>query len=470
MSGPDRLDDDTDELPLEMNVPPVGDDDLADELDAGLRRGATSALWTRAVGVVAGLVNYGVALRALGAENFGILAVASSAVGVLSLLDLGLNGRAISLFAETLADRDTEGALELHHRLWRRNLRTVGLLALPFALVGVPLLVGQGLSRGQAVGLTVISYAAVVLQSLGSAARVLVVGTNQMRTVNLWSVPIAVVPPVLIGVLWFLHAPFFLFSLAFLAVGSLIQITMGVVYKRRLRASLPPTTRTEPSEPLSRLTYRQSRPFWVLQASAAIGQSTDLLVVGAVMGPTSAASYALVSRMFNAIINVSGLVLAPLWPAAAAATRKGMRSLAMHLTLVWGGRATLGAAALAVPVALASSWIIKLWSGGEVASQPALVLLWMTWTIYFTAQIAVTNTLLGMGFQRFVSIVSLVAALLNILISIGLTELVGIVGPIAGTLITMVGLVGGPCAAVLWIKTRPAPAAAQEAAGSVEAS
>jgi O-antigen/teichoic acid export membrane protein len=119
--------------------------------------------------------------------------------------------------------------------------------------------------------------------------------------------------------------------------------------------------------------------FFILQLAVSIGFSSDNIILARMLGSESVAQYSVVSRLFEGVLMIIGVVFAPFWPAYGEAKARGdqswiKRTLArsMIITLV----ITISGSLLLV---VFYKPIFALWVGNEFVLPFSLVALCSVW-------------------------------------------------------------------------------------------
>jgi O-antigen/teichoic acid export membrane protein len=182
--------------------------------------------------------------------------------------------------------------------------------------------------------------------------------------------------------------------------------------------------------------FRVGMMFFVLQIAAAVGFSTDGIVIAQILGASAVTQYSVPARMFGVITMLIVTILSPLWPAyGEALARKEFPWMRKTLK-----RSIFLGVAIAVPsyaiLLLFGRRLLHLWVGNEV--QPTFLLLggFAMWGIVNAIGNPLTYFLNGANIIRLQVISATLMALINITISIILTHRIGIAGPVWGSIIS----------------------------------
>ncbi len=175
---------------------------------------------------------------------------------------------------------------------------------------------------------------------------------------------------------------------------------------------------------------------WVQGLGGMIFGQADLLLIGAILGSTQLAYYAVCVQLAQQIHGLPAATFSFLFPLISSryenSGRAGLRKLfRRYVTLN-----VVFAAVLAAPLILWGRPILTLWMGAEFASH-ASVLLAILGAAYALLSMNVVphNTLLGLGQVRFVSIANLAGGALSLIGVAALLPVIGLNGAGVGRLL-----------------------------------
>ena len=151
---------------------------------------------------------------------------------------------------------------------------------------------------------------------------------------------------------------------------------------------------------LMRDVRRSGVQFFLLQLSAVLSFSLDLPLLTALTGPTSAADYAIVQRLFSIVPMGLSLLWVPLWPLYRNALAAGDHA--------WAGRTFRRSLALATALAVVAGIVLVLgfepvstsWVGHPVPASLLVLLGFAVWCVADAAGGAVTTYLNAAGIMR----------------------------------------------------------------------
>lgn len=390
-----------------------------------------------AVSLASGLVVTPVVYHALGREEFGLWSFVLSASVLLTLLDLGVAPTIVRFSAAYRGAGEEERTSEL---------ASVGLVV--YAVVGtLSILLGLVLAwivpwlTDVPTGLVGEVRLATLLLVVGVGLRLplglfvsLLSGRQRYDVVN-WSNAVAVA----------------LYAAAVVVVlergGGIVVVAALFLGMTLVRLSLPllfvwrelPFLRLRPSL-VTRARIREvltvSGHNAVVHLAAKVVFSTDVIVVGIVLGPAAAALYAIPARLFELLFGLGtagpGLLYAAYAELEGAAQAERQRRL-----LLSGLRVGMGLAlALGLPLVLIPDLLIRSWVGDGLEESTAVgVLLGLALIVRQPAHM-LSQFLIARGAQRPLARVVLAVVLVNLAGSILLAWAVGIWGVALSTLAT----------------------------------
>jgi len=168
--------------------------------------------------------------------------------------------------------------------------------------------------------------------------------------------------------------------------------------------------------------------FFVLQLAGAISFSADNFVIARTLGAVNVPEYAIPQRIFALVSMMSGMLVAPLWPAYGEAISRGHMKWVRH-TLKTSLLLVLGATSAASFVLLLLSHRLIHWWVGSRIHPPFLLLLGIAmWTIVSCCGDALGVFLNGSSVIRFQVMVASVFGVGCLLTKIVLIRRFGIIG------------------------------------------
>ena len=400
--------------------------------------------------LIAQLVAIGVAARTLDTADLGVLVTLTAVSGILGFFDLGIGNAAITEFAR-LHSKGDEGALR---RSIAAVLCTLGLLGvlLVVGAVGMVLLLPMT-AVNRALVLFVLISACAMPASLGAR---LALGQQNGRQNNLVMVVASASVLAAAFISSVLHADLFVHVLIFIGLPVLAN---GMQTLLLLSGRLQPLWSGVTICEIRRL-VRLGLPFAGLALAGAAAYQSDALIVATVLGPAAAVGFGMLMRMFNGLTVLFMGGLQQMWASTAHALEAGdyhwvtktfRRTFAVTMGLY---------VAADVALLLLAPWIVHLWSDEQASVSRLLVLVFIVWNTYSFAMSQCSMLLNGAGAVLGQAVLVLAMAVINVPLSIGLASAWGAAGPLAGSTISHVLIVGGPLALWTWrLLSRGRPAA-----------
>ena len=406
-------------------------------ITAAVSSGAAS----RALSSLITLLSLPLAVRYLGAERYGVWVTVTSTMALLNLLDLGIAGTLTNEIAYSHAVGDRERAA-------RSTTNALALTVLVTILAGLLLLAAwphldwTALLKVPAdvphseISRTMASAAALMLLGLPAslAARILA-GYQEVHRYNLLVAAETLfnLAGLLAGIRLQVSMPvLFVLATAWGPLGSLAALSaMLLWFKPWLRPRL-----SFLSLPAARGLLGSGAGFWLIQISAAIVFSSDNVVVSHHLGPAQVTPYSVTWRLVGMAAIVQGLLFPALWPTYAEAYARAdhawlRRAFRMNLLVTV-------ALNLAFAIGLVSFGrsLIRWWAGGAAVPSFSLLVVMAIWATISGCMTAESCLLAAVNRTREQGVLSIIAAVVNLALSIFLVQRMGSVGVIAGTVLS----------------------------------
>jgi O-antigen/teichoic acid export membrane protein len=381
------------------------------------------------------------AIRYLGAERYGVWATVTTTVVSINLLDLGIANtltnhisRAYAVDDHTAAARSFTNALALTICIagsvgaafavlcprvnWvglfnvkadvpAVELRQTVAAAVALMLVGLPCnLVGKVLAGYQELHLN--SYA----MCAGTAASLIGLATGIILRVSM---------PALL-----------LMSVGCLPLANFVTLLLVVAWQKpwlRPRLSL-----VEGSVMKNLLDSGSS--FFLIQIAAAVVFSSDNLIVSHYLGASEVTPYSVTWRLVGLAAILQSLVFPALWPAYAEAHAKGdynwirrTFALTMKATMALNLSCVIG-------LMLLGRAVIRIWAGPAAVPSSSLLLAMGIWAVINGFMSVESCLLAALNRTRQQAVLSIIAAAVNLALSLVLVRHIGSLGVIGGTILS----------------------------------
>ena len=178
--------------------------------------------------------------------------------------------------------------------------------------------------------------------------------------------------------------------------------------------------------------------FFVIQISALIIFATDNVIITQVLGPAEVTSYNIVMKLFSIVTVGFSIVSAPMWSAYTDAyTKKDfyfLKKMLIRLNFL-----VIIVSCFVFLLVLNARFFIKIWIGAEIDCSDNLIFLMGIYSIVFVWNAIYSTFLNGTGYLNLSLIISFLAAILNIPLSIYFSKdlQLGNAGIILGTIVSL---------------------------------
>ena len=398
-----------------------------------------AALGARGIRVLTAVAVVPLTLGYLGPERFGLWTTVTSLAALLVFADLGLGNGLLTAVAKAHGEQDDAAlARTVASGIWM----LAGVAAAFAAVVAAVALAVDWASVFNLRGAVARSEAgpAILVLGLCYAASLPLSAVTQIRNglqegyVN-WAFTAGgnVLAIVLVLFTIQMRAGLPYVVLAFMGAPLVAGTANAAALLIRRPALVPRWDRTRRFVALSLL--RSGGQFLVLQAAMAAAFYSDTLIATSVIGPTAAAEYGVANTLFLIPIGLVAAGLAPLWPAYGESMARGdtawirvtlRRSLALS---------TLFTVPSAFALVLLARPIVHAWIGGEVEPPGLLIAGFGIWTVLSGIGTSLAVLLNGLHLLRVQAVTAVLMAVLNVTLSILLTQRIGVAGVIFGTVI-----------------------------------
>ncbi|MGA9565477.1 MAG: lipopolysaccharide biosynthesis protein [Candidatus Korobacteraceae bacterium] len=404
---------------------------------AAMASGAAS----RVLSALLMLVSLPLAVRYLGPERFGLWATIASTVVFLNLLDLGIASTLTNHIARAYAvgDRDYAARYTANALAVTVSVACAAGLALiaawPYINWMALFNVSASVTRRDVSGTVAVAAILMLLGLPASLGSKILAGYQQVHlgnaivaagtVVNLVGLATGIALRVSMPVL-------FLMSVGSVTVCNLAALVATLLWFKpwlRLRASL--------------LQWRQAREllgsgsgFLLIQIAGAVVFSSDNVVVSHYLGAAQVTPYNVTWRFVGLAAVLQSLIFPALWPAYAEANARGDYDW-IRRTFRFTMQATLALnLAGGVIFVAAGKPLIRWWAGEAAMPSMALLVAMALWAIISGCMTVESCLLAAVNRTREQGVLSIVAAAVNLLLSIALVQRVGAIGVITGTIVS----------------------------------
>jgi O-antigen/teichoic acid export membrane protein len=420
-----------------------------------LRRNAIGMYAVYAAAIVSGIVVTPIVVRALGKDGYGAWSLIGAATTYLAVLDLGVSP-AIIRFAAEARGRNARDEVSEVASTGLAIYGAIGLLTLPVGALVVWLIPVVGHVPHHLVHDVRLSAALIVLSlalrfPLGLFNNLLV-GQQRIDLLNVGNFAGTALYALLAAVLVPHGGGLVLLGVLVLAT-TLVRLMLPLFWLKKELPELQVRRRFVTRARLRELTSFSASNFLV-HISQKIVFSTDVIVVGIVLGVRPAAVYAVAAKLFSMAYSIGTAATSLMFPAFAEleGARAEDRQRRLFMSGLRGGSALM--LLLALPLLLIPDQLIGAWihTPGYHGSYAVMALLAAVLLVHAPVFV-LTSYLLIRGRQKEVAWTSISTTLANLALSVALAWTWGIWGVALSTLVT-------DAAMLVWITPRYAAPAA----------
>ena len=403
--------------------------------------GSVSALFGRGLAVVVNAVLLPVILRYLGKLEFGIWITISTSVLMLSVLDLGIANTLTNFIAEAHADEDQEKAVRYYATaFWITSAVTI--LLFPISYFGWRVIDWASLFhltdslQIQHARICVAVAVGFFLASLPlTLANKVLAGYQQVHLANAFAMINSLLSLVAILTTVAFHGTIVYLMASYCGAMLVGTLCLNVWLCFWQRPWLAPRLRSMHFG-AARSLFSQGLLFFIIQCTGLVVFSTDNLVITHYLGPAQVTPYSFAWRLTSYATMVQAIMLPSLWPAFSEAYHKReldwIASTYRSVT-----RKSLSAVGLAaIVIGFSGRIVIRLWAGPNAV--PGQRLLWLM-AAFNLIMAATTNQAFLLNATRRLrveAVVAVLAAGVNLGLSIFLVQRIGTEGVIESTILS----------------------------------
>ena len=420
-----------------------------------LRRNTLGVYAVYAAAIVSGLVVTPVVIHSIGKSAFGVWSFIGSVTIYLSVLDFGV-GPSIVRFAAEAHGRSAHDEINEVASTGLAMYAVIGVVTLPIGLALawiVPSAVGapHDLVWDARVATLLVVISLAVRFPLGLFNNLLV--ARQRWDVQNLANFVATVMYALLVVLLLPRWGGLVLLGALTLVTTVVRLALPLAWLRRELPELHVAWRFVNRARLRALTVFSSSNFLVHIAQKIVF-STDVIVVGIVLGSSASGVYSVPAKLFALVFGIGTAATSLMFPAFAQLEGSGDTGRQRRLLLV-GLRAGMALMLLlSLPLLLIPDLLIHAWIGGGFQQSYAVLAILAGVLLIHQPIYILTQYLIAVGRQRSVAIVSIAATVANLALSFALAWTWGIWGVAVSTLLT-------DLVAFAWIVPRIAAPAAE---------
>lgn len=410
-----------------------------------LRRAALTTLSSgaaKAIALLTSLVSVPLTYRYLGPERYGIWMVLISIIGAMSFADLGIGNGLMNAISEAYGkdDRDqarqhVSSALALMSAI-AVALALIGAVAFPFLpwlrLFNVQ---SQAVASEGAIAFLVLYASFVINIPLGVITRAQL-GIQKAYIAQTINAIGSIVSLALILLVIYLRGNLAWLVFATVGIGIIATIFNGWILFSEYPWLIPAIHAVRSAS--ARKIFNLGILFFVLQCSFTLAYTSDNIVIAQIMGAAAVAIYSVPQKLFSLVTATVSIAATPFWPAYAEAIARGDVSWVRRVF-----KASLRTVlAITIPLctllAIAGPWILKVAVGKSFEAPPALMGAFAVWGVVYSISMVTSVLLNGAGVLKGQALLSVVASVSNLALSIVLTRRLGVIGVCLGSIITQV--------------------------------
>lgn len=400
-------------------------------------RNAVSSYVALLLATLIGIVLTPIMLSQLGTTNFGIWALILGTMSYLALLEAGLGIATTTRVAATEAEGPQTTSRVVSTALTLCMYIGVGCFVLTLALCAAfPILFDV---PAETVDSARIAFLLVgVGQAFGFIALIFsatLIGTGHMIRVNIGGFVIAGLTAVAQGAALLSGGGLEVIGALQLA-GALLTV---IVLRLQVRRALP-SVRLGPSgfhRPTARRLFQLGWRNAVYSVAGTLAYGSDIVLVGLLLNPRAAAAYAIAIRAFGFMQRLAMGVLGALGPVHAHAAQHATQERRFQLYSMTTYVTLSIALCTALTVGTFAGPLLSLWLGTVPPHSETILTILCAVAILAVPGMSAASVVLNSERAGELMLVTVASAILNIVLSIGLTIAVGNIGPALGSLIAV---------------------------------
>jgi O-antigen/teichoic acid export membrane protein len=364
------------------------------------------ATLARVVQIGTSLITVPLTLKYLGNERFGLWMTISSVLAMAAFADFGVGNGVLNTVSMAVGKDDLEGVRKAASSGFAvLSSIAVFLLAAFFSAFrfinwGDFFRVSSPIARIEAGPALAVFAACFALNISMDVVQRVQLGLQQGYRYSLWQLCGSTMG--FIGVLFgiWLHVSLPVLVVA-IAGAPIFATTLNAIhFFGFVRPDLRPSVSLV-SRPVIAQIARLGGLFFVLQIVVAVSYSADNFIIARTLGAVNVPEYSIPQRMFAMITMMSGMLVAPLWPAYGEAISRGHIGWVRH-TLQKSLLIVLGAtSAASFVILLLSHWLIQWWVGSRIHPPLFLLVGLAIWTVLSCCGDALAAFMNGAGVIRF---------------------------------------------------------------------
>ena len=401
---------------------------------------AWSGLIAKIVTIVSSLLMVPLAVHYLGKEQYGLWVAMSSLVLMMGFMDGGAGNAVINLVAHASGSQKEALPKIVSTAFFCLMLLAfsgclIFLGAFPFVSWRMLLGVSEStpLSDLNIVVLIVglFFFASMFTTMVGKIQR----GLQEGNLDNFWNGVGAALSLLFVYIVIQVDAGLVGFVIAFLAGSMLAYVASNVHYLLILRKDLRPKL-VNVDVAVAKNLFAVGGMFFVLQIVAAIQSQADNVIIANMMGAAAVTNYAICMKLFLLFPALFSLLMTPLWPAYREAFASGDMRWVKRIFLKSMRWAVLASVPAAMVLVIIGGKFIELWVGPEAIPSLGLLIGSGIWLVLMTIGSALSVFLNGLQIVKIQLVVSIIAGVVNIILTIWFIQMYGVVGAVFGSVVS----------------------------------
>lgn len=402
-----------------------------------------SAIFGKGIVLLVNAASVPIAIRYLGAEMFGVWMTISTTLVLLLILDFGIANSVTNLISEAYARDDQQLASSYSAASFWMMVAVACLLG-AIGLVFYPHVSWGGLfhlrdaQKGEVAAHAVAAAYIVFLLGLPAGlASKLLGGYQELRMANIFAAMGSLAGLAGLAIAVYLHGTIsWLIAASSGAVVLVNYLCLGWIWMMH-KPWLAPRPRHWNWNATRRL-LAGGRDLFILQIAGLIVFNSDNFVIAHYLGPLEVTPYSVTWRLVGYAAALQIVITPALWPAYAEAyVRRDLAWIRRTLTLVMA--ATIGVVVCVCGIlVLEGKAIIRMWAGPAAVPTESLIVAMGAWILISTFMANTSTVLLATNETKMQAQLSVLAAAVNLGLSIWWVQRIGSIGVILATIASYV--------------------------------
>lgn len=395
------------------------------------------------------LISLPLAVRYLGAERYGVWATVTTTVVWINLLDLGIANTLTNHISRAYALDDKTSAARYFTNALFLAVGIAGMVGFIFAVVfsridWVGLFNVKGGVSAAELKQTIAVAAALMLLGLPcNLASKLLAGYQELHR-NSYAICAGAVASVLglaVGITLRVSMPvLFVMSVGCLPLANLATLVAVVTWHKPWLLPRPSLIRCSAIKEL----LDSGSSFFLIQIAAVVVLSSDNLIVSHYLGASEVTPYSVTWRLVGSAAMLQTLIFPALWPAYAEAYAKGDYGwIRRTFSITMKGTVGLNLSCV-VALVLFGRTVIRVWAGPAAVPSLQLLLAMGIWAVVGGFMSVESCLLAALNRTRQQAVLSILAAAVNIALSLVLVRHIGSLGVIGGTILSYLAVLVVP--------------------------